>query len=233
MAKLDKAPASKAGDSRFEPWLPRRSTSSPDAGPLDRSSLHRPRQRDDDTFVPPLIRSALGTLALLTALALLSGQAEATQCKGGDARPAKLSDKRASKAVLCLVNKERRGHGLRPLRRQAAQAKAARKHNDRMVRTNCFSHRCPGERDLVGRLTAAGYLPCNCSWGVGENIAYGSGRYGTPRNIVDVWMRSSGHRANILNGAFEHIGVAVASGTPTAGRSRDAATYTTDFGYKR
>ena len=102
-----------------------------------------------------------------------------------------------------------------------------------MVRLGCFSHQCRGEQDLVGRLTHAGYLPCGCSWAVGENIAYGSGDYGSPRDIVDSWMHSSGHRANILNGAYEHIGVAVASGTPGAERSRDGATYTTDFGYKR
>ncbi len=180
------------------------------------------------------LRSALGALLVaLIALAVLPGQAAAAQCKGGDARPAKLSDKRASKAVLCLLNKERRSHGLRPLHRQRSQARAARKHNDTMVRSGCFSHECRGEEDLVGRLTDAGYLPCGCSWGVGENIAWGSGSSGSPRDVVDSWMHSSGHRANILNGAYEHIGVAVASGTPGAGRLRDGATYTTDFGYKR
>ncbi|MFN8113457.1 MAG: CAP domain-containing protein [Solirubrobacterales bacterium] len=180
-----------------------------------------------------LVRSALAAAFLLIALALLPGEAAAAQCKGGDARPAKLSEKRASKAVFCLLNKERRSHGLRPLHRQRSQAEAARKHNRRMVKSGCFSHECPGEKDLVGRLTAADYLPCNCSWGVGENIAYGSGSYGSPRKIVDMWMHSSGHRANILNGAYQHIGVAVKSGTPGSGRSRDGATYTTDFGYKR
>jgi uncharacterized protein YkwD len=46
-------------------------------------------------------------------------------------------------------------------------------------------------------------------------------------------MHSPEHRANILNGSYRHIGVAAESGTPVAGRQRDAATYTTDFGYKR
>ncbi|MCB0874831.1 MAG: CAP domain-containing protein [Solirubrobacterales bacterium] len=174
----------------------------------------------------------LGIL-LVAALALAPSHAGAAQCKGGDAGPAKLSDKRAAKAVVCLLNKERRKHHLRPLRQQSAQAKAARKHNRRMIRSRCFSHQCPGEKDLVGRLTATRYLPCNCSWGVAENIAYGSGGSGTPRRIVDAWMRSPGHRANILNGAYEHVGVGVGSGTPAAGRGRDTATFTADFGYKR
>ena len=102
-----------------------------------------------------------------------------------------------------------------------------------MVRKRCFSHQCPGESDLVGRLVKARYLPCSCSWGIGENIAYGSGRDGSPRNVVQAWMRSSEHRANILNGSYQHIGIAVARGTPSTGRSRDGATYTTDFGYRR
>ena len=175
------------------------------------------------------------TLAVLTLAVLASApsHAAAAQCRGGDAGPAKLSDKRAARAVLCLLNKERRQHHLRPLRRQHAQAKAAREHNRKMIRSRCFSHQCPGEKDLVGRLTAARYLPCNCSWGVGENIAYGTGRHGSPRRIVSAWMHSPDHRANILNRSFQHIGVAVSSGTPSAGRARDAATFTTDFGYKR
>ena len=83
------------------------------------------------------------------------------------------------------------------------------------------------------QLTRTGYLPCNCSWGIAENIAYGSGGAGSPRGIVAAWMHSPEHRANILNGSYRHIGVAADSGTPVTGRQRDAATYTTDFGYKR
>jgi len=185
------------------------------------------------THVVRISATAVALLALLLMFALLPGRADAAQCRGGDASPAKLNNKRAAKAVLCLINKERRSHGLRPLRRHHAQAKAARKHNRRMIRGRCFSHQCPGEKDLAGRLVQARYLPCKCSWGIAENIAYGSGRNGSPRNIVRAWMRSSAHRANILNRSYEHIGIAAADGTPSAGRARDAATYTTDFGYKR
>ena len=145
--------------------------------------------------------------------------AEAAQCKGGDASPAKLSGKRAAKAVFCLINKERRSHGMRPLKRQHEQTKAARKHNRRMIRQRCFSHQCPGESDLTGRLTSADYLPCNCSWGIAENIAYGSGRLGSPRKIVEAWMHSSEHRANILNSSYQHIGIARhRRGSPSSGR---------------
>ncbi len=182
----------------------------------------------------PLPLSILLALALLlAALALSSASAGAAQCKGGDASPAKLSEKRAAKAVLCLINKQRRRHHLKPLKRHRAQTEAARTHNRLMVKRGCFSHRCPGEPDLAGRLTRTGYLPCSCSWGIAENIAFGSGGAGSPRNIVDAWMSSAGHRANILSSSYRHIGVAAESGTPAARRQRDGATYTTDFGYKR
>jgi uncharacterized protein YkwD len=183
--------------------------------------------------VAHLARIGFAAALIALALALLPGQAGAAQCKGGDASPVKLGDKRAAKAVLCLINKQRRRHHLKPLRRQREQAKAARGHNDLMVRRRCFSHECPGEPDLVGRLTKSGYLPCGCSWGVGENIAYGTGGGGSPRSIVDMWMHSAPHRANILNGSFRHIGVAASSGTPAGGRARKSATYTPDFGYRR
>ena len=185
------------------------------------------------TTATRLFTAGLALAALCLALALLAGNAAAAQCKGGDASPAKLGNKRMAKAVFCLVNKERRRHHLRPLHRQRQQSKAARAHNRRMVRDRCFSHECPGERDLTGRLTKVGYLPCNCSWGIAENIGYGSGGSGSPRGIVAAWMHSPEHRANILNGSYRHIGVAAEGGTPVAGRQRDAATYTTDFGYKR
>ena len=240
VAKLAKAPVSKTGDSRFESWLPR---SSPafrrvNAGPIPPVSLvSGPASVEGAGGMVVRWTTALGvalaTLLLLLAIALAPSNASAAQCKGGDDPPAKVSDKRAAKAVYCLLNKERRSHGLRPLHRQKSQTRAALEHNRKMIKSRCFSHQCAGEKDLVGRLTSAKYLPCNCSWGVGENLAYGSGGSASPRSIVDAWMHSAEHRANILNGGFQHIGVAVSSGTPSAGRTRDGATFTTDFGYRR
>ncbi len=142
-----------------------------------------------------------------------------------------MSTGRAERLTLCLLNKQRANHGMKKLRAQRNQRRAASRHSRLMVRRGCFSHQCPGEPDLVGRLERAGYLPCGCSWMVGENIAWGSGSYGSPRNIVESWMESPGHRENILNPRYEHIGVAVHSGSPGR-RYRDAVTYTTDFGFK-
>ncbi len=181
-----------------------------------------------------LIAVGLALAMLMFLLAAASPtEAGAAECRGADATPAKLKQREAAKAVLCLVNKERRARGLGPLHRQGEQSEAAVKHTKVMIRDRCFSHQCPGESDLVGRLVRADYLPCNCSWGIGENIAYGSRTLGSPSRVVDAWMNSSDHRANILSRNYQHIGIGVAWGTPSGGRERASATYTADFGYRR
>lgn len=158
--------------------------------------------------------------------------AQAAGCHGGDKGPRKISSKTAAKATICLVNKERRKHGLGKLKFQGELKRAARGHTKEMQKRNCFDHVCPGERSLVGRYEKADYLPCGCSWGAGENIAWGAGRKGTPRKIVNAWMHSPPHRENILRGSFQHAGVGVRWGSPTK-RGSNAGTYTLDFGYRR
>jgi uncharacterized protein YkwD len=178
----------------------------------------------------PLLATLLALLGLLALSAGAEG-ASAARCKGADRPAAQMSGGKAAKLTLCLLNKERAKRGLHTLDANRKATKAARSHNRLMVRKNCFDHECPGEPDLVGRLTHSGYLPCSCSWTVGENIAWGSGSYGSPRRIVAGWMGSPPHRDNILNPRFEHIGVAVERGDPGTGYPR-TATYTTDFGAK-
>ena len=176
-----------------------------------------------------------GVIGFMLAIAGLAGPgagaAAAGQCSGSDQAGFRLSEKQARKATLCLINRERKSRGLGALRSHDQQQRAAGGHNRAMLKKGCFDHECPGERDLVGRIEQAGYLPCSCSWSVAENIAWGKGGSSSPRAIVASWMNSAGHRANILNGGFEHIGIAVDGGAPGGGGG--AATYTTDFGYKR
>lgn len=130
-----------------------------------------------------------------------------------DARGAsssRLSPAGYEKRVLQLTNARREAHGCRPLRANAALRTAAGRHSQRMAnfgfRQNVWNsspgyHQLPGEQDLGTRVTRAGYR----NWtGVAENIAY---NYPTPRDVVRGWMNSSGHRANILNCSFRHLGV--------------------------
>jgi uncharacterized protein YkwD len=67
------------------------------------------------------------------------------------------------------------------------------------------------------------------SWIVGENLAWGTGTYATPRAVVKAWMRSPAHRRNIMERRFRVIGIGVMRGTPIAGVEQ-GMTYTTDLG---
>lgn len=177
------------------------------------------------------ILAALVAIAIAgVALLFSAGPASAADCKGGSVPAYQLTSKQAAKATLCLINKERRARGLGSLDVSGEARDAAIAHTSVMVRRHCFSHLCPGEGDLLKRLNQADYLPCNCSWGVAENIGYGYGNESSPRAMVAAWMASPPHRLNILSRAYEHIGIGVRRGSPAGGSG--AATYTTDFGYR-
>ena len=110
--------------------------------------------------------------------------------------------------------------------------RAAQNHNSYMQNHRCFSHQCSGEASLTGRLQRVGWLGGGLSaWAYGENIAWGSGHAGTPRNIIHQWMNSSGHRANILSNRYDEIGIGYSKGTVT-NKSANGAVMTTDFGWK-
>jgi uncharacterized protein YkwD len=83
---------------------------------------------------------------------------------------------------------------------------------------------------MATRIKRTGYLNGARSWQVGENIAWGEESLATPAAIVDAWMKSPGHRANILNGSYDEIGISADGGRPGEARHDNAATFTTDFG---
>ncbi len=80
---------------------------------------------------------------------------------------------------------------------------AAQQHSDDMATRNFFSHTGSDGSTPASRISNTGYQ----WWYIGENIAAG---YSTPKAVIDAWLRSSGHCANIMNGRIEEIGVAKA-----------------------
>lgn len=178
-------------------------------------------------------RATLAAILTVVLAALTAGPAVAAGCPGAHAAPS-ASPAKASAATLCLLNRERRAHGLRPFHVNRALAHAARGHSRDMARRNFFDHTAPGNVTFADRIQRANYRPRG-SWSVGENIAWGSGSLATPASIVRGWMNSPGHRANILNRGFRAIGVGVARGVPYAASAavdRSGGLYTTDFGSK-
>ena len=161
-----------------------------------------------------------------------TADAEASACPGADAKPANLSANEARKAIICLVNRKRDDAGLGSLARDRRLQKAAQRHNERMHGNGCFAHQCPGEGGLDTRLRDVGYLSDGLRrWGYAENIAWGRKGRGTPASIVDAWMHSSGHRANILSRDFRDLGVGFAAGTPSK-RGASGGIFTVDFGVR-
>jgi uncharacterized protein YkwD len=178
--------------------------------------------------------------ALFAALALLFAAGPAAQSAGaagpcnkwGDKESNEITKGHARKAVFCLLNQERHSHGLSSLDRDKKLQRASQRHNDYMQNHRCFSHECSGEASLTGRLQSVGWLTGGLNaWAYGENIAWGSGRLGTPKNIVQEWMNSPDHRANILSNRFDEIGVGYSKGTIT-NKDTSGAVMTTDFGWK-
>lgn len=173
------------------------------------------------------IKGAL-PLLLLTAAAAGAGPASAaTVCASADAPRAQASATQLASAALCLVNQERSSRGLKPLKANRRLAAAARRHSQDMGLKGYFSHDSLNGASFVDRIRRAGYRAVS----LGENIAWGSGDLGSPREIVAGWMASPGHRANILNRKFREAGMGVAFGDPGAGE--DGVTYTLDFGSRR
>lgn len=152
-------------------------------------------------------------------------------CGPIDRAPADVGVDAAGQATLCLLNRERTSRGLPALRVNALLSQASLAHSRDMVRLNFFEHTSADGRSVGDRLRAIGYSR-GVSASAGENIAYGVGRKATPESIVRAWMRSEGHRADILRPSFTEIGIGVALGAPevNADEQSKAATYTTDFG---
>lgn len=113
--------------------------------------------------------------------------------------------------IVQLVNSFRRAHGLSELRTSAALASAARAHSLDMLQHAYFSHDGPGTGG-GGRFTLrlARYTPRSC---IAENIAWGSGSYGTALGVVKAWRLSAEHRHIMLLPWVTLIGVGVRSGT--------------------
>lgn len=107
--------------------------------------------------------------------------------------------------VIALTNAKRREAGCTVhLQANPKLTRAARSHSWDMVNTGYFNHQSPDGNGPGERLRAAGY---DTSGGWAENIALG---YPNARAVVQAWMESPGHRANIVNCKMRSIGVGVA-----------------------
>jgi uncharacterized protein YkwD len=177
-------------------------------------------------------KASVLAFALACVAVLAPAGAQAGDCANTQLRPNRNNLDAVRQAVLCLHNRERSRNGLPSLRENAKLRGAAARHSGNMVAAHFFDHTSPGGGTMVDRIRQTGYLSSAHGWSVGENIAWATGRLATAAEITDVWMRSPGHRANILRGQFREIGIGIEIGVPVRGR-RSGATYTADFGFRR
>lgn len=106
--------------------------------------------------------------------------------------------------VVRLVNEIRNKNGLKPLSEDWQLSRVARYKSQDMKDKKYFSHTSPTYGSPFQMMKSFGITYRSA----GENIAKG---YASPKAVVDGWMNSSGHRANILNSSFTHIGVGYVS----------------------
>lgn len=110
--------------------------------------------------------------------------------------------------VVELVNRERARNGLNPLKANWQVARVARFKSEDMARNNYFSHNSPTYGSPFDMLRRFGIRFSSA----GENIARGQR---TAESVMNSWMNSPGHRANILSSSFTEIGVGYFNaGTP-------------------
>jgi uncharacterized protein YkwD len=125
----------------------------------------------------------------------------------GQAATKKASRASGEQQVLLLLNEIRGQHGLSSFTANTQLRSAARFHSEDMLQHGYFDHDSPSEAWDV-RVNRYIKAPL-----VGEDLAWGTGSYGTPDGIVTQWMHSPTHRAIILTAGLHRVGIGLATGT--------------------
>ncbi|MES4907620.1 MULTISPECIES: CAP domain-containing protein [unclassified Streptomyces] len=127
------------------------------------------------------------------------------------------SEKSAAREVLALVNQERSKVGCEPVTADPKLTQLAQDFTDDMALRGFFDHLDPDGDSPWERAEQVGILNLG-----GENIARGQQ---DAQAVMDSWMNSPGHRANILNCSYKTLGVGANFG------DGDGPWWTQDFGY--
>ncbi|QDQ09648.1 CAP domain-containing protein [Streptomyces spectabilis] len=146
--------------------------------------------------------ASVGTFALADTSGDEKPSAAVPRAEKAQKRPALSKTARYQKQLLTLVNAERTKAGCRPLRLDRRVQAAAQAHAKDMAARDYYEHTSPEGKSAGDRMRKAGYRAG--AWG--ENIHKGPKG---PKTAMRDWMRSSGHRANILNCAYKDFGAGV------------------------
>jgi uncharacterized protein YkwD len=156
----------------------------------------------------------------------------ATPCQNTQLTPEPANLTLVRAAVLCLINTERAQNGKEPLTTNARLERAAESHGKEMIAENYFEHVAPSGLTPVERIRSTGYIPSSeDGYVLGENLAWGTLSLSTPQAIVNAWIASPEHLANILEGKYRDTGIDVEAAVPSSlSEGVVGATYTQEFG---
>ena len=121
-------------------------------------------------------------------------------------RPTLQSASITQDSLLQMHNYERAKNGLNTLRINQKLNESATEKAIAMLQTNCWSHYCPNGQSPWEFFDDAGYLYFHA----GENLAEG---FSTTESVINAWMNSPTHRANMLNDNFTEVGFGFANGS--------------------
>lgn len=106
--------------------------------------------------------------------------------------------------MLAQINAQRSANGVGPLTACPVLAVAAQRHSNDQAAHHKMTHAGSDGSDIGTRAARVAY---NGWSGLGENVAMG---YPSVTAVMNGWMNSAGHRANLLNGGYNHIGLGLA-----------------------
>jgi uncharacterized protein YkwD len=173
---------------------------------------------------------------LAAAAALLAAPASPARadCPDADLQADEQSIERVRDAVLCVINERRAESGRQPLRASPHLARSATAHSRDMIEHRYLAHEQEGRPTLLARVRDAGYFDGAATALFSENIGLAPIGGATARLLVDAWLGSPEHRANVLHPMFADLGVGTAFTEPDDAfyPQNRALLITTDFGQR-
>ncbi|MCZ7590597.1 MAG: CAP domain-containing protein [Gaiella sp.] len=172
------------------------------------------------------------TVVVLAASLLSAGALVATSAAGQTAETAAVTRAPSLEDLLLRqINDVRAAHGLGTLTISPALARSAAAHSRSMATYGYFAHTSRDGASFSERIRRS-YAPRSGAWTVGENLAMFGSAAPTPVAIVDAWLASPPHRANLLRGTFREAGIGIMFNDAAGGVFGGQSTWivTLDFG---
>jgi uncharacterized protein YkwD len=160
-----------------------------------------------------LASGASASLAVAAVTFPLAADDAAAACANRDV-PYESNPAVVREAMLCEIAELRERRDARRLRANAELDVAAGGHAADMFQRRYFSHVSPEGGELADRARNAGFARPDCSWAVGEVLAWGVGSRSTARGTIRAWLRSPSHRRILVSERYGQVGLGMQLGTP-------------------